>query len=166
VAQKRAQDRETERLEIMARSLQRCVIRDGDAVDPLERQDPLGCTSPVDARHAQATVRERLVRHDVVGHFGDGGGFQPEVHLDLDTACERVDHDDGAQAPCRQMPTLDLPRREEVAVEIAAEAPLDAGAQDLDCHLTARPTLAHHGLVHLGDGGGRNRRSEFREVVL
>ena len=64
------------------------------------------------------------------------------------------------------MPTLDLARREEIAVEVAAEAPLDARAQDLDGHVAAHTIVDDDGLVHLGDGGGGDRRPELREVVL
>ena len=64
------------------------------------------------------------------------------------------------------MKALDLPRREEVAVEIAAEALLDTGPQHLDGHGTRHAVVDHHRLVHLGDGSSRDRRAELGEVIL
>ena len=75
------------------------------------------------------------------------------------TATGRSRRDGGWQA-------LDLAGGEEVAVEVAAEAPLDAGAQDLHGHVAAHAVVDHDGLVHLGDGGGGDRRAELGEMVL
>ena len=65
------------------------------------------------------------------------------------------------------MKALDLARGEVVAVEVAAEALLDAGAQDLhgDGASTPLPSI-DDGLVHLGDRGGCDRRPELHEVIL
>ena len=52
-------------------------------------------------------------------------------------APQRVDDGDRLQAPRGRMKALDLARGEVVAVEVAAEALLDAGAQDLDGDLRA-----------------------------
>ena len=167
VAQEGAQDGEAQRLQVEAGGAQRGVIRDRDAVDPFQRQ------------HALASVRRQstsgtrkppspgaAVAGDVVGHLGDGGGLEAHVHLDLDGVRQRVDHGDGPQPPRRRMEALDLAGGEEVAVEVAAEALLDAGAQDLHRHVAAHAVVDHDGLVHLGDGGGRHRRPELGEVVL
>ncbi len=64
------------------------------------------------------------------------------------------------------MKALDLPRREEVAVEIAAEALLDTGTQHLDGHGTRHAIVDRDRLVHLGDGSSRYRRAELGEVIL
>ncbi len=62
---------------------------------------------------------------------------------------------------------LDQAGGEEIAVEVALEALLDAGPQDLDGDGAALPVLADgDGLVHLGDGGGRDRRAELREMIF
>ena len=152
--------------EVVAGGKQRGAVRDGDAVDPFQRQDALGGAAPVDAGHAEAAVGEGLVAGDVVGHLGDGGGLQAHVHLDLDAAGQRLDHGDRAQPPRGRMEALDLAGGEEVAVEVAAEAPLDAGAQDFHRHVAAHAGVDRDRLVHLGDGGGRNGRAELGEVIL
>ena len=79
---------------------------------------------------------------------------------------KRVDDGDGLQAPRRRIEALDLAGGEVVAVEIAAKAPLDAGAQDLDRDLAAPVLVDDDRLVHLGDGGGGNRGTELGEMVL
>ena len=64
----------------------------------------------------------------------------------------------------RRMEALDHAGGEEVAVEIAVEALLDAGAQHLDGDRLQRAVRHPHlGLVHLGDRGGGDRRSELGE---
>ena len=77
-----------------------------------------------------------------------------------------LDHGDGAQAPRRRMEALDLARSEEIAVEIALELFLDAGPQHLDGHVAAHTVVDHNRLVHLGDGGSGNGRTEFGEMIL
>ena len=166
VAQERAQDREAQRLQVVAGGNKRGAIRDRHAVDPFQRQHALGGAAPVDAGHAQAAVGQGLVAGDVVGHLGDGGGLQAQVHLDLDAAGERVDHGHRAQPPRRRQPALDLAGGEDESVEVAAEALLDAGAQDLHGHVAAHAVVDGDGLVHLGDGGGGDGRAERGEVVL
>ena len=166
VAQERAQHREAERLEVVAGGLQRGVVGDRDAVDPFQRQHAPGGAAPVDGRHAEAAELGRLILGDVVGHLGDGGGLQPHVHLDLDRVRQRLDHGDRPQPARRRMEALDLARGEEVAVEVALEALLDAGPQHLHGHVAAHAVVDHHRLVHLGDGGGGDRRAELGEVVL
>jgi hypothetical protein len=65
------------------------------------------------------------------------------------------------------VPALDLARGEIVAVEVAAELSLDAGAQDFHRHLApAAVRVDHHRLVHLGDGGGGDRRPELGEMIF
>ncbi len=116
--------------------------------------------------HAEAAQLGRLILGDVVGHLRDGGGLQPHVHLDLDRVRQRLDHGDGPQPPRRRMEALDLARGEEIAVEVALELLLDAGAQHLDGHVAAHTVVDHDRLVHLGDGGGGDGRAELGEVVL
>ena len=108
----------------------------------------------------------RCVLGDVVGHLGDGGRLQPQVHLDLDRVGERVDHGHRPQAPRRRMKALDLAGGEEVAVEVAAEALLDAGAQHLDGHRPRHAVVDRHRLVNLGDRSSGDRRPELGEVIL
>ena len=166
VAQERAQRGEAERLEIVARGFQRCVIGDRDAVDPFQRQHAAGRASPIDRRHAEAAKLRRLILDDIVGHLRDGGSLQPHVHLDLDRVRQGLDHGDRAQPPRRRVEALDLARGEEIAVEIVLELLLDAGPQHLDGHVAAHAVVDHHRLVHLGDGGRGNGRAELGEMIL
>ena len=99
-------------------------------------------------------------------HLGDGRRLQAQVHLDLGGAPQRVDHRDGPQAPRRGIVALDLARGEVVAVEIAAEAPLHAGPQDLHGDLAPPLIVLHHRLVHLRDRGRGDRRSELGEMIV
>ncbi len=65
------------------------------------------------------------------------------------------------------MQPLDHAGGEEVAVEVLLEALLDVGPEHLDGH-RPQPTagLADGGLMHLRDGGGRYRRTEFGEELF
>ena len=65
------------------------------------------------------------------------------------------------------MPALDLAGGEVVAVEVAAEALLDAGAQDLHGDLAAAPVgVDHCRLVDLRDRCGGNGGTELGEMVF
>ena len=65
------------------------------------------------------------------------------------------------------MQALDQARGEVVAVEVAAELLLDAGAQDLDGDLAPAPVGVDDGsLVHLRDRGGGNGGAELGKVIL
>ena len=90
------------------------------------------------------------------------GGFEPQVHLDRDRARQRVDHLDQAQPPRLGRMALGGARREVERVEIALEAPLDAGPQHLHGD---RAAVGDLGAVHLRDRGGRDRGAERREDV-
>ena len=80
---------------------------------------------------------------------------------------ERVDDGDGLQAPRRRMQALDQARGEVVAVEVAAELLLDAGAQDLDGDLAPAPVGVDDGrLVHLRDRGGGDGGAELGKMIL
>ena len=77
--------------------------------------------STVRAVRSQSTVGHaeiRIVLH-VVAHLGDGGGFEPQVHLDRDRTRERVDHLDHAQPPRLGRMALGVARREIERVEVA-----------------------------------------------
>ncbi len=95
-------------------------------------QHALGGARPVDLGHPEA-----LVGLDRVAHLRDRRGLESEIHLELGRARQVLDHGHGLQAPRRRVEALDQARGEEVAVEIALEAPLDPGSQDLDRHLAA-----------------------------
>src|SRR5262245_21228968 len=62
------------------------------------------------------------------------------------------------------MKPLDHARGKEIRVEVLVKTLLDAWAQHLDGDWLQRAArLAHAGLMHLGDRGGCDRRSEFGE---
>ncbi len=64
------------------------------------------------------------------------------------------------------MHALDEASREPVAVEVALEALLDVGTQDLDRDDAAFALLDDDGLVDLGDRGRRDGWAELGEMVL
>jgi hypothetical protein len=129
-----------------------------DRVDPLRGHHAGAGARPVDLRHTEGRI---VVARDVLGHLRHRGGLQPQVHLQPHPFGQRVHHRDRAQPPRGRMEPLHLPRGEIEGAEVAAEAGLHAGAQDLhrDRFQTA-VGLADGGLVHLGDGRGRHRLAE------
>ena len=102
----------------------------------------------------------------VVGHLGDGGRFQPQVHLELGGARERIDDGRGPQTSRGRVEALDHARGEIVAVEIAAETPLDTGTKNFDRHGLADATVDDDGLMDLGNGCGCDGWTELDEVIL
>src|ERR1700693_3623758 len=64
------------------------------------------------------------------------------------------------------MEALDLARGEVVAVEVAPEALLDAGAQDFHGDGAPPGAVVDDGLVHLRYGGSRDGRADLHEVIL
>ena len=88
----------------------------------------------VRAVRSQSTVGHAEIRIvlRVVANLGDGGGFEPQVHLDGDRTRERIDDLDEPQPARLGRMALGVARREIHRVEIGLEAPLDAGAQHLD----------------------------------
>ena len=90
----------------------------------------------------------------VLIEFGSGAGLHAEVHLLLHAGGERVDEGDGSEALGRRQMPFRQPRSEIEAVEIAAEARFDIGAQHFhrDC-----ATIGGHGAVNLCDRGCANR---------
>ena len=125
------------------------MVRERDAVDPFDGQHALRGALPVDLGDAEVIIAGRVLRH-----LRDGSGLEAQVHLELGRCLQRVDDGDRLQAARRRMQALDEAGGEVVAVEVAAELPLDAGAQDLDGDLAPAPVGVDDGrLVHLRDGG-------------
>ena len=103
----------------------------------------------------------------VLGHLGNGGGLHAQIHLDGHGFRQRIDHGHGAQAARGRVQPLDHARGEEIAVQIAAEALLDAGAEHLDGDRLERAVgLAYARFMHLRDGGGGDRRPELDEELV
>jgi hypothetical protein len=61
------------------------------------------------------------------------------------------------------VPAFQHPRREQEALEILREPPLDSGPQDLHRDILA---FARHGAMNLGDRGRRHRRADLGEQAL
>ena len=162
VLQERAHHREAERLAVEVGGGDAVVVRKGDAVDPFDGEHAAGGALPVDLGNAEVIVARRVLRH-----LGDGGGLEAQVHLQLGRSLQRVDDGDGLQAPRRRMQALDEAGGEVVAVEVAAELLLDAGAQDLYGYLAPAAVGVDDGrLMHLRDGGGGDGGAELGEMIL
>ncbi len=140
---------------------QALVVGDRDAVDPFRGQHPLGGALPVDAWNA-----EFVAGADVLGHFRHGRRLETQIHLELGGAGEVLDDGERLQAARGGVHALDQASREPVAVEVALEALLDVGTEDLDRDDAALALLDHDGLVDLRDRGRRDGRAEFDEMVL
>ncbi len=146
-----------ERLQVVASRAQGRMVGDRNAVDPFKRQRAPRAPRPVDLRYAKT-----LVVLGVLRDLGDGRSLHTQIHLDGDRLGEGVDHGDRPQAARGTMQALDHAGGEEIAVEVALEALLDAGPEHLHRHRLERPVeLAHLRLVHLGDRGGCDRRAEL-----
>src|SRR5690606_12564530 len=161
VAKKRPQHDLPEPAEIVTSRLQGYAVRYWNPVDPLDGQNAPGRAPPVDLRHTEV-----LVVGTVLGHLRHRGSFEPQVHLELCGAGQRIDDRNGSQSARGRMETLDEPGSEIEAVEIAAEPPLDAGAKNLHRDLPWYAVLDDHCLVHLGDGGGSYGRSKLGEMTF
>ena len=156
VAQERLHQRASERRQIEPARFKRGAVGERRSVDPFQRQDRARGALPVDRGHAEIRIVLR-----VVADLGDGGGFQPQVHLDGDRTRERIDHLDEPQPARLGRMALRIARREIHRVEVGPEAPLDAGAQ----HLDGKRMSAGLRLVHLRDRGGRDRGAERGEQL-
>ncbi len=91
--------------------------------------------------------------------------FQPQVQLQPGRTVERFNHLGRLQPPRRAHQPFGQARAGIIALDIGHEALGDAGPQDLDRNRAARAIGRHQlGLMHLGDGGGGNRRGEFGQL--
>ena len=161
VAQEAADHRQSESLEIEPASGERRVIADRRAVDPFERQHALGGAPPVDGRGANA-----FAGLDIVGHFRNGRGLEPQIHFEIGRMLQVADDGDGFQAADRRIVFFNHSRREEVAVEIAAEKFLNVGPENLHRNRRPHAVAQHVRLVHLRDRRRGDRRSKFDEMIF
>ena len=126
VAQKSLNHRAGEVLEIEALGFELCTVGERHRFDPFEREHVARDALPVERRHAKLGVVLGVLRH-----LGEGGGFQPQIHLDGDRAPQRLDHLDQAQPPRLGGKFFRVARREGESIEINLEAALDARAEHL-----------------------------------
>ncbi len=155
VAQEALDHVAAKRRQVEALGRKRGVVVERRAVDPFEREHFARGAVPVDAGHAKVGVLA-----GVLGHFGQRGRFQPEIHFDRHRAGERRHRLDRTQPLRFEREIFRLARGVEESVEIGLEAPLDAGPQDFHRHRLARAVLVDLGAMHLRDRGGGNRRTE------
>ena len=126
LAEERLHQPPRQRLQVVAGGAERGDIGQPDAVDPFQRQHVARGQLPFDLGHAEA-----LVAGGQLGHLGERGGLQAEVHLDRHRAGQRLDHGDRPQPARRRVDALDEARAGEEGLEVAAEAVADAGPQHL-----------------------------------
>ena len=162
VLQEGAHHGEAEGLAVDAGGRQPRIVGEAHAVNPLDRQHAARGSLPIDLGNA-----EIVVALGILGHLRNGRRLEAKIHLELGRALQGVDDGNRLEAPHRRVEPLDLTGREVVAVEIAPELPLDAGAQDLYGHLATVPIVVDDGcLVDLRDRGGGNRWAEFSEMIF
>ena len=141
---------------IVARRLDGSAVTDWDAVDPLQRQHPLGGSIPVDGGGAIARIVDE-VQAQLLGR----GGLHAQVHLDphhVGEGAHRIDRLQPAKARLGALDQLGHPVEE---VEIALEGLFDTGPQHLHRNVAA---VGGDGEMHLGDrGGGDGLVLETRE---
>ena len=165
VAQEGLHHRAAELLEVEALRHQRLAIGKARALHPFERQHVAGRAVPVDAGNAEIRVVAR-----VLGHLGERGGFEPQVHLQRDGARERVHDVEHPQALRFRRMALGKARREVEGLDVGAEAVPHIRPQHLHGHGPAPFRRVPLGAMHLRDRGRRDRRPEgrigFRERAL
>ncbi len=139
-------------VEVMALRGDGLDVRKLDAVDPFHGHAVAPGQLPVDLGHAEA----RIFRY-VLAELGEGGGLQPQIHLDARRLGERVDNGDGPQAARgRDVAFLQAGRSVE-SVEIGAEPAAHAGADHLD-----RDLRFHRGEARRDGPAQRKRRRPAR----
>ena len=155
MAQERLDHRAREMLEIETFGFEARTIRERNGFDPFEREHVAGGAVPVHGRNAEI----RIVA-GILGHFGERGGFEPQVHLQRHCAAQCVHHFHQSQAAPFGRNHLAATCCEGECIEIDLEAPLNAGPEHFDRHRAAVKFAGYFGAVHLGDRGGRHRRAE------
>ena len=113
---------------VMARGFDFRDLRKRHAVDPFERSAPPSRCAP---NRRSGTRKSRIVVR-CSRPIRKGRCLEPRIHLDRDRARQRLHHGEGRRPAHRRSDALDEPRAEAHIGEIALEARLDAGTQDLD----------------------------------
>ena len=133
----------------------------GVAVDPFHGQDFARRAVPIDGGGAEFGVADQVFRE-----FGRRRRFEAKVHLHAHASRQRVDDLHRAQATQARFEALGRAGGEEHVGEIAGEAPLDAGPQQLDRNVALALARSHPGAMHLRDRSGGDRVAEFDEHGL
>ena len=131
-----------------------------NAVDPFAGQHTGGGAAPVDMRHA-----ELLLAAGALIEFGGRRRFHAQVQLQRHRLRQGRDHGDQAQPPRFRRKALGGAGEQSQRFQVAGEIFPHMRAQDLHRH-PHRRGVAGLGPVHLGDGGGRQRRAETGEQLL
>ena len=102
-------------------------------------------------------TRKSVSPRGALSEFGRRRRFHAQIQFQRHRRRQGLDQRDEAQPPRFRREALGQARGKRKRRKIARELRLDAGAQHLDRH-AARRIVGGLGLVHLGDGGGRDRR--------
>ena len=137
---------------IVTRRRDRRAIADRRAVDPLQREHPLGGAIPVDGGRAIS-----FVVAEILAQLLGGGGLEAQIHLDAHDLGEGAHGLDRLQTAEARLGALDQLGDPVEEVEVAREGPLDAGPQNLDRDIT---TIGGDSKVDL-----RDRRCRDRHIV-
>jgi len=146
LAQEGADEDGGERLGVMPGLDQLVALRELDAVDPFERQHPLGGPRPVDLGDVKIGLGDHLVLE-----LGRRGGLALEVEFAPRPLLEMGDDEPRTEARGLAAEPLDMCRGPFVCLERAGEFLLDPGAEHLDRNGAA---FERHRLVNLRDRGG------------
>ena len=137
-------------IDVDARGQHPRAVVHADAGQPLQGERASRRPPPIHLGHAIGGIPGEILRQ-----LGGGGGLQPEIDLDPDHGAEGLDHRQRLEAPQPRLAALDPFGDPGHEVDVPGEGLLDAGPEDLD---RDRLALGGDGVVHLGDGGGRDRR--------
>jgi len=160
VAQEGLDQGAAEPREIQVPCRQRRAVAERRAVDPFHRQHIAGRIVPFHQRHAEIRIVLGVLRH-----LGKRGCLKPQVHLKRDRTAKGFDHSDELQPPRFCRPEFGTSGHEPESLKVDLEAPLDSGAQHFDRDRSPSRWRFDFSAMHLGDGGGRNRRPERYEHV-
>ncbi len=156
--QERADDVKAERLAVDPGRVDGGEIAQRDRVDPVQGENALAGALPVHVRHAEAEIAGF---GDVLGHLGNGGRLQAQIHLQHNRLRKRIHRGHGAKTPCLRRQSFRSVRREVEALKIAFEPFFDVRAEDLDGDGAQAAFRPHRRLVHLRDRGCGERRAEI-----
>ena len=137
-------------IDVEAGGQHRHAIVHADAGQALQGQHTAGRAPPIDLRHAIGGIPGKVLRQ-----LGGGGRLEPQIDLDPHHGAEGLDHRQRLEAAQPGLAAFHPFGDPEHQVDIAGEGLLDAGPEDLDRH---RLALGGDGVMHLGDGGGRDGR--------
>ena len=165
VAQEALDHLVAERRQVVTLGFERGAVVERRAVDPLHRQHVARGAVPVDGGNAEA-----FVLGGVLGHLGQRGGLETEIHFHRNRPRQRHDRFDRAQALRFKRKVFRHLRSVQEGVEIDLETAVDAGTDDFHGDRLAAIGRIDLGLVHLrnrggGDGGAEAGVDDIHRLV-